>query len=114
MQHRTGGHPHAGGVAVEEFDLKQLQETCWRDFCGVVNHNIQQGRYTGELTVKFQDADCRIMECQPDGTCVVDVPGGEPQTLGLKPEDCTRLLAVCCNIPPNQMASYGGGQQMKQ
>src|SRR5438270_11336015 len=102
MQQRdehSGGRSHLGtGQVAEPVDLRKLQEICFRAFCAAINYNIQQNNFPGQLTINFQGQDCRIMECNTEGTCLADVPGGEPQSLALKPDDCTRLMAVCGNV----------------
>jgi len=109
--HHTDATGHGGmaGRVAEQVDLKKLMESCWGGFCGMINYFIRGNQHTDKLIVDFQGRDCRIMECNTDGTCLVDVPGGEPQALALKGEDCYRLMAVCCNIPPDQLMKHAGG-----
>jgi hypothetical protein len=106
-QSRQGG---MAGQAAEPVDLSKLHESCWDNFCGLLNYNIRQNNHTDKLTLDFQGRDCRVMECNADGTCLVDVPGGEPQALAMKPEDCTRLTEVCCGMPPGSLSIFAGGR----
>ena len=114
------GHGGGAGAAVDLHEFEQTQRTCWLAFCFAVNHNIKENKHTGQLTINYQGRDCRIMALDPNGMCKIDVPGGEPQMVALKPDDCARLLAVACDVPQTELTkglheyAAGGGGQMRR
>jgi hypothetical protein len=119
MQEQTklGDDKGTAGQALEKVDFQKVQQACWTGFVGSLNFCIKNNLHTDKLVINYQGQDCRITECQIDGTCQIDMPGGDRNIVALRPEDCTRLQAVMCDVPPAFLADYAqqsGGQHGQQ